>query len=123
MRMQVGPKNVGQVPNTYDSSNLVPNQFWSENTAIQIYFKKQFYFQFEFLILKKKKSSPRKPYLGVLARIAESLYSGGRPPASGSASAYVGSGATSYSASGSESTISHILIEIRCLLVSILFIS
>jgi hypothetical protein len=71
----------------------------------------------------EKKLNPRKPYLGVLARIAESLYSGGRPPASGSASAYVGSGVTSYSASGSVSTISPILIEIRCLLVSTLFIS
>jgi hypothetical protein len=56
----------------------------------------------------ERKSNPRKPYLGVLERIAESLYSGGRPPASGSASAYVGSGATSYSVSGSESTISPI---------------
>jgi hypothetical protein len=27
MRMRVSPKNAGQVPNTYDSSNLVFNQF------------------------------------------------------------------------------------------------
>jgi hypothetical protein len=40
MRMRVGPKNVGQVPNVYDSSNWVPNQFWSKNIAVQIYFKK-----------------------------------------------------------------------------------
>jgi hypothetical protein len=36
-----------------------------------------------------------------------------------SASVYVRSGTTSYSASGSESTISPILIYIRCLLVLI----
>jgi hypothetical protein len=58
----------------------------------------------------ERKTNPRKPYLRVLVRIAESLYSGGRTPASGSASAYVGSGVTSYSASGSESTISPNLI-------------
>jgi hypothetical protein len=58
----------------------------------------------------ERKANPRKSYLGVLVRIAESLYSGGSTPASGSASAYVGSGTTSYSASGSESTISPILI-------------
>jgi hypothetical protein len=60
-------------------------------------------------ISEERKSNPRKPYLGVLARVAESLYSGDRPPASGSASTYVGSGVTSYSASGSESTISPII--------------
>jgi hypothetical protein len=38
----------------------------------------------------ERKSNPRKPYLGVLVRIAESLYSGGRTPASWSASAYIG---------------------------------
>jgi hypothetical protein len=54
----------------------------------------------------ERKSNPRKPYLRVLVRIAKSLYSGGITPASGSASAYVGSGVTSYPASGSESTIS-----------------
>jgi hypothetical protein len=42
-------------------------------------------------------------------RIAESLYSGGSMFVSGSASAYVRSGSTSYSASGSESTISPII--------------
>jgi hypothetical protein len=58
MRMWVGPKNVGQVPNAYDSSNLVSNQFWSENTAVQIYFKNSFYFRFGFLFLKKEKQIP-----------------------------------------------------------------
>jgi hypothetical protein len=59
-------------------------------------------------ISEEKKSNPRKSYLGVLVRITESLYSGGRTPASGSVSPYVWSGVTSYSASGSESTISPI---------------
>jgi hypothetical protein len=58
----------------------------------------------------ERKLNPRKPYLRVLVRIAKSLYFGGRTPTSGSASAYVGSGVTSYSASGSESTISPNLI-------------
>jgi hypothetical protein len=44
MRMRVGPKNADQVPNAYDSSDLVSNQFWSENTAVQIYFKINFTF-------------------------------------------------------------------------------
>jgi hypothetical protein len=56
----------------------------------------------------ERKSNPRKPYLGVLVRITESLYSGGRTPTSGSVFAYVWSGVTSYSVSGSESTISPI---------------
>jgi hypothetical protein len=43
-RMRVGPKNVGQVLNAYDSSNLVSNQFWSENIAVQIYFQNSFIF-------------------------------------------------------------------------------
>jgi hypothetical protein len=58
MQMRVGPKNTSQAPNAYDSSNLVSNQFWSENTAAQIYFKNIFNFQFEFLFLKKEKQIP-----------------------------------------------------------------
>jgi hypothetical protein len=69
---------------------------------------KTFYFLVWVPNSEERKSNPRKPHLGVLVRIAESLYSGGRTLASGSASAYVGSGVTSYSASGSESTISPI---------------
>jgi hypothetical protein len=61
-------------------------------------------------ISEERKANPRKPYLGVLVRIVKSLYSEGSTPISGSASAYVGSGTTSYSASESESTISPILI-------------
>jgi hypothetical protein len=55
MQMRVSPKNAGQVLNAYDNSNLVSNQVCSENTAVQIYFKNIFYFQFGFLILKKEK--------------------------------------------------------------------
>jgi hypothetical protein len=49
----------------------------------------------------ERKENPRKSYLGVLVRIAKSLYSGGGTPASRSASAYAGSGSASSSASGS----------------------
>jgi NAD(P)H-hydrate repair Nnr-like enzyme with NAD(P)H-hydrate dehydratase domain len=85
------------------------NNVWLENIAVHFYLKINL-FSIWVPISEERKSNPRKPYLGVLARIAESLYSGGRPPASGSASAYVGSGVTSYFASGSESTISPNLI-------------
>jgi hypothetical protein len=57
----------------------------------------------------ERKSNPRKPYLGVLMRIAGSLYSGGSASVSGSAPAYARSGSASISASGSESTISPII--------------
>jgi hypothetical protein len=93
------------LPDAYDRSDLVSTNFWSENTAIQIYFKNGFIFGLV-PISEERKLNPRKPYLGVLVRIAESLYSGGRTPASGSVSAYVGSGMTSYSARESESTVS-----------------
>jgi hypothetical protein len=95
------------LPDAYDRSDLVSNHFWSENTAIQIYFKTVL-FSVRVLNSEERKSNPKKPYLRVLVRITESLYSGGRTPASGSASAYVGSGVTSYSVSGSESTVSPI---------------
>jgi hypothetical protein len=55
--MRVGPKNVGQVPNAYDSSNWVPNQFWSENTAVQIYFKNSFIFGLSSYFWRKKRKS------------------------------------------------------------------
>jgi hypothetical protein len=58
MRMRVGPKNIGQVPNAYDSSNLVPNQFWSENTTIQIYFKKTVLFSIWVPSSEERKSNP-----------------------------------------------------------------
>jgi hypothetical protein len=48
----------------------------------------------------ERKSNPKNPYMGVLVRIVESLYSGGSTPVSGSAS---------NSASESESTISPII--------------
>jgi hypothetical protein len=77
------------------------NNVWLENTAVQFYLK-TFLFTVWVPNSEERKSNPRKPYQRVLVRITESLYSGGRTPASGSASAYVGSGVTSYSASGSE---------------------
>jgi hypothetical protein len=91
------------------------SQFWS---LIKVWSKvPQFRFILKTVLIsvwipnsKERKSNPRKPYLGVLVRIAESLYSGGRTPASGSVSAYVWSGMTSYSARGSESTVSPNLI-------------
>jgi hypothetical protein len=98
------------LPDAYDRSDLDSTNFWSKNTVIQIYFKKTVLFSVWVPISGERKLNPRKPYLGVLVMIAESLYSGGRTPASGSVSAYVGSGMTSYSASGSESTGSPILI-------------
>jgi hypothetical protein len=107
MRMRVGPKNAGQLPDAYDSSNLVPNHFWSETPQFR-FILKIILFSVWVPNSEERKSNPRKQYLGVLVRIAESLYSGGRTPASGLASAYVGSGMTSYSVSGSESTISPI---------------
>jgi hypothetical protein len=81
------------------------NNVWSENTAVQIYFK-TFYFSVWIPNSKEMKSNPRKPYLRVLARIAKSLYSGGGASVSGSTPAYARSGSASVSASGSESTIS-----------------
>jgi hypothetical protein len=42
--MRVGPKNAGQVPNAYESLNLVSNQVWSENIVDQIYLKNIFIF-------------------------------------------------------------------------------
>jgi hypothetical protein len=48
MQMRVGSKNAGQEPNAYDSSIWVPNQFWSENTAIQIIKKNSFIFGLDY---------------------------------------------------------------------------
>jgi hypothetical protein len=97
-----------------------PQKCWSSTECIWQFKFGQKIPQFRFIlkiilfsvwvpISEERKVNPRKPYLGVLVRIAESLYSGGRTPTSGSTSAYVGSGVTSYTASRSESTISHII--------------
>jgi hypothetical protein len=99
MRMRVGPKNAGQVPNAYDRSNSVSNQFWSKIPQFG-FILKIILFSVWVPISEEGKTNHRKLYLRVLMRIAESLYSGGRTPASGSASAYVGSGLTSYFAIG-----------------------
>jgi hypothetical protein len=103
--MRISPKNAGQIPNTYDSSSLVPNHFLSENTIIQIYFK-NILFSVWVPNSEERKSNLRKPYLGVLVRIAESLYSGGSASLSGSAPEYARSGSASVSVSGFESIIS-----------------
>jgi hypothetical protein len=47
--MRVDSKNTGQVSNTYDSLKLISNQVWSENIAVQTYFKN---------ILKKENQIP-----------------------------------------------------------------
>jgi len=102
--MQVDFKYAGQFIECNDNSIRVFNQCLVRKYAVQIYFKNIFYFQFGFLILKKK--NPRNLYLRMLVGIAESLYSRGGAPISGSASAYVRSGSASISVSGSELTIS-----------------
>jgi hypothetical protein len=90
-----------------------------KNTAIQIYFK-NILFSVWVPNSEERRLNLRKPYLRVLVRITESLYSGGRTPASGSVSAYVWSGVISYSASGSESTVSPILIRRLLVLLDLL---
>jgi hypothetical protein len=65
MRMRVGPKNAGQVPNAYDSSNLVPNHSWPENTAVQIYFK-IILFSIWVPNSEERKSNPRKSYMRII---------------------------------------------------------
>jgi hypothetical protein len=85
------------------------NNVWSKNTAVQIYFK-NILFSVWVPNSEERKSNPGKSYLRVLMRIAKSLYSGGGTSASRPASAYPGSGSASNSVSGSESTISPILI-------------
>jgi hypothetical protein len=76
------------------------NSGWSEKTTAVQLFEKNILFSVWVPNSEERKANLRKPYLRVLVRIAESLYSGGRTPALGSATAYVGSGVTSYSASG-----------------------
>jgi hypothetical protein len=89
------PKNVGQLP------YAMTVQVWSE-TIIQVIFE-NILFLVWVPISEERKVNPKNPYLRVLVRIAESLYSGGSMPVSGSVSAYMRSGSASYSASGSES--------------------
>jgi hypothetical protein len=80
------------------------NNVWSENAAVQIYFK-NILFSIWVPISEERKANSRNSYLRILVRIAESFYSGGSAPVSGSASTYVRSGSTSIYVSGSESTI------------------
>jgi hypothetical protein len=81
---------------------------WSENTAVQIYLKIDL-FSVWVPIYEERKVNPKKPYLGVLVRIVESLYFGGSASVSGSAPTYARSGLASISVSGSELTISPII--------------
>jgi hypothetical protein len=75
------------------------NSVWSEKNLNSIYFENS---SFSIWVpnSEERKSNPKNPYMGVLVRIVESLYSGGSTPVSGSAS---------NSASESESTISPII--------------
>jgi hypothetical protein len=79
-----------------------------KNTAVQIIFENSFIFGWV-PNSEERKPNLRNPYLGVLVRIVESLYSRGGTPTSGSASAYAGLGSASSSVSGYESTISPII--------------
>jgi hypothetical protein len=84
------------------------NNVWSENTAVQIYFK-NILFSVWVPNSEERKVNPRKPYLRMLVKIVESLYSRGSASVSGSTSAYMRSGSASYSVNGSEPTISPII--------------
>jgi hypothetical protein len=106
--MQVGPKNIGQLP------YAMTVQVWSligfgEKISQFRFILKLFSFSVWVPISEERKENPRKPYLRMLVRIVKSLYSGGSASVSGSASAYARSGSTSNSTSGSESTISPII--------------
>jgi hypothetical protein len=70
MRMRVGLKNTDQYTVCNDSSNLISNQVWSENSAIQ-FILKTFYFGFFISISEEKKINPKNLYLRVLVRIAK----------------------------------------------------
>jgi hypothetical protein len=61
--------------------------FGQRKTVIQFYFLKIFLFSVWVPNSEERKSSPRNPYLRVLVRIVESLYSRRGTPASRSASA------------------------------------
>jgi hypothetical protein len=82
------------------------NSVWSEKNSNSDLFLKTVLFSVWVPNSEERKSNPRNPYLRMLVRIAESLYSRGSVPISGSMSVYAGSGLASNSASGSESTIS-----------------
>jgi hypothetical protein len=109
MRIWVGPKNTDQFTGCNDSSIWVSKQIWSKISQFR-FILKTFLFSVWVSNSEERKANPRKLYLRVLVRITESLYSGGSAPVSRSASAYVRYGLAFNSASGSESTISPIII-------------
>jgi hypothetical protein len=109
MRMRIGPKNTGQFTGCNDSSIRISKQIWPENTAVKFVFEKYFFlFSIWIPISEERKANLRNSYMRMLVRVLESLYSGENTSVSGSTSAYTRSGSVSYSASGSESTISPI---------------
>jgi hypothetical protein len=57
MRMRVGLKNADQITGCNDSSSLVSNQVWSQNTTVQIYFKNIFIFCLGSYFWRKKSKS------------------------------------------------------------------
>jgi hypothetical protein len=86
----------------------VSKQIWSKISQFR-FILKIFLFSVWVPNSEEMKSNPRNPYLRMLVRITESLYSRGGTPAAGSASTYMGSGSISCSVSGYESTISPIV--------------
>jgi hypothetical protein len=106
--MRVGPKNAGQLP------YAMTVQVWSlirfgQKLPQFRFILKIFLISIWVPIFEERKANLRNPYLKMLVRIVELLYSRDSTPASGSASTYAGLGSTSYSASGSELTISPII--------------
>jgi hypothetical protein len=81
-----------------------------KNITVQIIFE-NFYFLVGVPNSEERKLNSRNPYLRVLVRIIESLYSGGGTPASRSASALTVSRMTMISVSGFESIISLIILK------------
>jgi hypothetical protein len=104
------PKMLANLSDAYDSLNLIFINLVQKIPQFR-FILKAFSFSVWVLISEEGKANPRKLYLRMLVRIAESLYSGGSAPVSGSTSAYVRSGSASSSASGSESTISPIYLN------------
>jgi hypothetical protein len=107
--MWVDPKNTGEFTECNDSSIRVFKQCLVIKYRSLDLFLNHFLFSVWVPISEKRKENPRNLYLGALVKIVKSFYSEGSTSVSGSASAYVRSGSTSNSVSGSESTISPII--------------
>jgi hypothetical protein len=109
--MWVGPKNASQL------SYEMTVQVWSLIRFCQKI--PQFRFILKIILFsvwvpnsEERKANLRKSYLRVLVSIVKSLYSKSSAPVSGLASTYARSGSVSISASGSESTISPIILNL-----------